>query len=231
MNYDILHELIDKAQEYETQTGQKLEKEDLAIFSEWLYVQTHSCVSKSNASKNLAPKEEIKLEPTGETLDSIIGKFIGFMYRFAKFYTKKALEDSPLTTLDDFTYLGSILLKAGSTKTEIIDYHIHEKTTGIEILKRLKKNGFITEKKSLTDGRSKSLFVTEAGKGIFFAHVGKMQKIGELIVGDLEENEKLQLISLLNRLNDFHQPIYHENKKENIEHLLSFVSNKSTSRE
>ena len=64
MNYDILHELIDKAQEYETQTGQKLEKEDLAIFSEWLYVQTHSCVSKSNASKNLAPKEEIKLEPT-----------------------------------------------------------------------------------------------------------------------------------------------------------------------
>lgn len=213
MNYDILHELIDKAQEYETQTGQKLEKDDLAIFSKWLY-------EKTNAEK--VKKEDIKLPPTGETLDSIIGKFIGFMYRFAKFYTKKALEDSPLTTLDDFTYLGSILLKAGSTKTEIIDYHIHEKTTGIEILKRLKKNSFITEKKSLTDGRSKSLFVTEAGKGIFFAHVGRMQKIGELIVGDLEEDEKLQLISLLNRLNDFHQPIYHENKKENFEQLLSF---------
>ncbi|WP_338768878.1 MarR family winged helix-turn-helix transcriptional regulator [Bernardetia sp. ABR2-2B] len=216
MNYDILHELIDKAQEYETQTGQKLEKDDLAIFSEWLYVQTHSRVSKSNTS------EEIKLEPTGETLDSIIGKFIGFMYRFAKFYTKKALEDSPLTTLDDFTYLGSIMLKEGSTKTEIIDYHIHEKTTGIEILKRLKRNGFITEKKSEKDKRSKSLFITEAGKGIFFAHVGRMQKIGELIVGDLEESEKRQLISLLNRLNDFHQPIYHENKKESFEMLLSF---------
>ncbi|WP_375562919.1 MarR family winged helix-turn-helix transcriptional regulator [Bernardetia sp. OM2101] len=225
MNYDILHELIHKAQEYETQTGQKLEKDDLAIFSKWLYVQTHSCVSqvsKNEASQDCISKEEIKLEPTGETLDSIIGKFIGFMYRFAKFYTKKALEDSPLTTLDDFTYLGSIMLKEGSTKTEIIDYHIHEKTTGIEILKRLKKNHFITEKKSLTDGRSKSLFITEAGRGIFFAHVGSMQKIGELIVGDLQESEKRQLISLLNRLNDFHQPIYHENKKENIEQLLSF---------
>ncbi|WP_338789987.1 MarR family winged helix-turn-helix transcriptional regulator [Bernardetia sp. MNP-M8] len=212
MNYDILHQLINQAQEYETQTGQKLEKNDLAIFSKWLYEKTHSHVSK----------EEIKLEPTGETLDSIIGKFIGFMYRFAKFYTKKALEDSLLTTLDDFTYLGSILLKAGSTKTEIIDYHIHEKTTGIEILKRLKKNGFITEQKSLTDKRSKSLFITEAGRGIFFAHVERMQKIGELIVGDLQEDEKRQLISLLNRLNDFHQPIYHENKKESIEILLNF---------
>ena len=219
MNYDILHELINKAQEYESQTGQKLEKEDMAIFSKWLY-------EKTNAEK----KEEIKLEPTGETLDSIIGKFIGFMYRFAKFYTKKALENSPLTTLDDFTYLGSILLKAGSSKTEIIDYHIHEKTTGIEILKRLKKNGFITEKKSVTDARSKSLFITETGKGIFFAHVGKMQKIGELIVGDLEEDEKLQLISLLNRLNDFHQPIYHQNKKESIEYLLSFVGTQTTAR-
>lgn len=215
MNYDILHELINQAQDYETQTGKKLEKEDLAIFSKWLY-------EKTNTEKIEKQKEEIKLEPTGETLDSIIGKFIGFMYRFSKFYIKKALENSPLTTLDDFTYLGSIMLKAGSTKTEIIDYHIHEKTTGIEILKRLKKNHFITEKKSLTDGRSKSLFITEAGKGIFFAHVGKMQKIGELIVGDLEESEKLQLISLLNRLNDFHQPIYHENKKESIEILLSF---------
>ena len=115
------------------------------------------------------------------------------------------------------------MLKAGSTKTEIIDYHIHEKTTGIEILKRLKKNGFITEKKSETDGRSKALFITEAGQGVFFTHVERMQKIGELIVGDLEENEKLQLVSFLNRLNDFHQPIYHENKKENIEHLLSFT--------
>ena len=59
-------------------------------------------------------------------------------------------------------------------------------------------------------------------QGIFFAHVERMQKIGELIVGDLEENEKLQLVSFLNRLNDFHQPIYHENKKEDIEQLLSF---------
>lgn len=215
MNYAILHQLLDKVEEYESQTGQKLEKEDLAIFSKWLY-------EKTNAEETEKQKQSLQLEPTGETLDSMIGKFIGFMYRFAKFYTKKALENSPLTTLDDFTYLGSIFLKAGSTKTEIIDYHIHEKTTGIEILKRLKKNGFITEKKSLTDARSKSLFITEVGKGIFFAHIERMQKIGELIVGDLEENEKLQLIALLNRLNDFHQPIYHQNKKENIDMLLSF---------
>ena len=84
MNYNILHQLIDKVQEYENETGQKLEKEDLVDFSEWLYEKTRNVQTHSRVSK-----KEIKPAPNGETLDSIIGKFIGYMYRFTKFYVKK----------------------------------------------------------------------------------------------------------------------------------------------
>ena len=52
------------------------------------------------------------------------------MYRYARNYSKKALEKTPLQTIDEFTYLG-VLMQSPMTKTQLINRHVQEKTTGM----------------------------------------------------------------------------------------------------
>ena len=49
----------------------------------------------------------------------------------------------------------------------------------------------------------------------------KIRKATEIVTGDLTHNEKMELIRLLNKLNDFHQQIYDKNIEP--EYLLNEV--------
>jgi hypothetical protein len=69
------------------------------------------------------------------------------MFRFAKQYSKKALENTNLKTIDDFGFLSSLIVAESMTKTELINRHVLEITTGMEIIKRLHTLGFMEELK------------------------------------------------------------------------------------
>ena len=49
--------------------------------------------------------------------------------------------------------------------------------------------------------------------------MSKIRKATEIVTGDLTHSEKMELIRLLKKLNDFHQPIYDKNIE--TEHLLN----------
>jgi DNA-binding MarR family transcriptional regulator len=127
------------------------------------------------------------------------------MGRYSRFYTKQALVGSKLSTADDFVYLA-VLFKYGSmSKTALIQYNIQEKTTGVEVIKRLLKNGFISQSNHETDRRSKQVSISEKGQRELFSVFGKMDKVSQMIGGDLTQNEKILLLGLLKKLNDFHE--------------------------
>ncbi|MCK9310960.1 MAG: MarR family transcriptional regulator, partial [Bacteroidales bacterium] len=79
-------------------------------------------------------------------IDSVgihIAKDTSLLHRYSKFYIKKALKETSLQTVDEYTYLVSLLYVESLTKTELNNLNAMEKTSGSEIIKRLMKNGLI----------------------------------------------------------------------------------------
>lgn len=139
-----------------------------------------------------------------------LGQHVTYLYRFSKYYTKYALADSPLQSIDEFVFLADLLGRPGLSKAELTDSHIHERSTGIEIITRLLRRGFIEQRPGRRDRREKELFITEAGQGVFFQLVGVMSRLAEHLHGDLTAEERGQLVGVLRRLHDYHRPLYQE---------------------
>lgn len=155
--------------------------------------------------KSLGPQEPAEVEIT---------RLIVFMYRYAKTYIKQALEGSDIQTADEFAYLASLITRTGMGKSELIQLNIQEKTTGMEILKRLLSMDLIYQYDNPDDKRSKCVAITDKGRAAFFSSVGKMQQVSMLVGGDLREEEKRTLLMALRKLDHFHHDIYTEGKQK-----------------
>jgi len=185
----------------------------LSDFAAWLKEQTQDEDEISSARRlngeiplgqNMGPQESAEVEIT---------RLIVFMYRYTKTYIKQALEGSEIQTADEFAYLASLITRTGMGKSELIHLNIQEKTTGMEILKRLLSMELIYQYDNPDDKRSKCVAITERGKAAFFASAGKMQQVSMIVGGDLSEEEKQSLLFSLRKLDHFHHDIFTEGKQ------------------
>ncbi|CAH0996761.1 hypothetical protein EMA8858_02896 [Emticicia aquatica] len=208
MNYTILQELIANLEDFEGETASKaIKMEDFVLFLNQKYL------------KNLASsKPTIDVNAKNDTNN--IGQLVAFLYRYAKGYIKKALEESTLLTLDDFGYLAAVWQQGDLTKTQVIEKNIHEKNTGMEIIKRLIANNLLEQYNDLTDKRSKRLKITALGQTELFKSFDGMLKVSQIISGKLNSSEKIQLFYLLSKLHDFHNPIFLNEKESSIDNIL-----------
>ncbi|WP_028524352.1 MarR family winged helix-turn-helix transcriptional regulator [Runella limosa] len=211
MNYALLQELIGHLANYEAQRS-PLQRKDMEGFVAYLNQQVFA--------KSSDP--ELKFE-NGETVEVLLSQLVAFLYRYAKGYIKKALDSAHLITIDDFSYLAGIWQTGGCTKTEIIDMNIHEKTTGMEVIKRLLNNGLIEQTDDPKDRRSKRLLITGKGMGVLFGTFEEMRKASLIIAGTLNEAEKMQLLHLLQKLHFFHKPLFLNERDTGLDGLLTIV--------
>jgi DNA-binding MarR family transcriptional regulator len=211
MNYAFFRQLVDLAETFEAQhpTGQP---HDMAAFAAWLHARTATPPDAAPVTRT-APKP-------GEFDESVIGKLITFMYRYARTYLRLALEGSPLLTSDDFAYLVTVYGHQPLTKTEVIVRNIHEKPSGNEVLKRLLKQGLIAEQAHETDRRSKLLTITDTGRQVLFPLFERMSQVAHMIAGNLEPAERRQLLYLLLKLDQFHHDIFVHDRSRTFEELL-----------
>jgi DNA-binding MarR family transcriptional regulator len=84
----------------------------------------------------------------------------------------------------------------------------------------LLNSGLIEQKNNPADRRSKSLFLTDQGRGVLFQIFDRLRAVAELVAGDLTEDEKWQLLYLLQRLDRFHRPIYLDRREASLDDLL-----------
>lgn len=187
-------------------------------------------VVRQNKSEGMSGEEqEVKPENSGirapiapiPDLNGKISILIGRMYRFARFYVKKAMEKQAVTTLDDFTFLATIFRSGSPTKSEVCADNITEITTGMEILRRLQKLGLIEEYTDEHDRRVKRVKLTEAGTFSLFGAFAAMKPVSTIVAGRLQQEQKEQLLSLLIELDLFHSNIYAEQRQENLDELLT----------
>lgn len=139
--------------------------------------------------------------------DGLLLQLLGFFNRYVRGYARKALEGSPLHTIDEYAYLAAVQAAGSLTKSALIQQQRHEKPTGMEIIKRLLELNLLVQADDPADRRSKRLTLTSEGTQLVDALAPNMQQVGRITAGNLNPLERVQLLQLLQKLETFHQVV------------------------
>jgi DNA-binding MarR family transcriptional regulator len=201
MKYKLLREVLALVEQFEAENLSGGYTADVTGFKSWII--------KGTNHGRVEPQWEGK--ENGRTPESVISTLIVHMNRFAKSYSKAAIWGSEFSTQEEFIYLITLKSFGEMTKMELIKRNIHEKPVGMAIINRLVKQGWIGQKDSEMDRRSKVVFITTDGLLALNQQMEKIRRATEIVSGDLTYSEKIELIYLLNKLSNFHQIIYDKN--------------------
>lgn len=218
-NYELIVELIQLVEQYETENNATASLA-LSDFTAFLNMRTAQTVVLEE--QKFGEKAKKSQAQTLE-LDATIGRLITYMSRYAKFYSKVVLEKTQLQTIDDFSYLATLLTYESLTKSELITKNIQEKTTGTEVIRRLIAADFVQQISDEKDKRSKRISITAKGRQLLFSIFDDMSIVSTMITGNLTPSEKMNLLFLLKKLDDFHFDIYTTQKIENIGQMADFL--------
>ena len=212
-NYTLLKELLPYIQSFEARQRDEV-LSPVADFSAWLQKEISRDVRVKDTR---AGHEQPEKTRRSEDVRTTISKMVYMMYRYARFYTKKAMVTSKINSLDDFALLVTLRTHKSLIKGELIKMFVLEKTTGIEIINRLVRNGLARQEDSVEDKRSKEIAITEKGKSELNIIFAEMAKTSEIVTGNLEEEEQLELIRLLTKLDKFHNELVNTEDLESID--------------
>ena len=174
-----------------------------AAFAAWLQMQA-----------------EERAASTAPPLDGLISMHFGFMANYAAFYARRLFRQSDIYSMTDWAFLATLQQVGAMKKSALIQHNILEKSSGTEVLKRLKKQGFIEEQPDPDDRRAKQVRLTPAGEAAVDAANQLVFPMGKIVTGDLKPAEKRILLGLLQRLHRFHEPIFKEYSEEELAELL-----------
>lgn len=203
MNYTFIKDIIHLAEQFESENKDLLYSSDVNGFQNWI---SH----KNSESKN---SENILWEgkENGRSPESAISTLLVHMNRYAKMYSKSAIADSEFSTQEEFIYLITLKAFGAMTKTELIKKNIQDKPVGTLIINRLINQKWVKQADSEKDKRTKIISITEKGIVALDKQMQKIRSATKIVSGNLNENEKYELIRILNKLNDFHNPIFGRN--------------------
>lgn len=227
-NYSLLVKLINVTEQLENEYDQEKEI-SLNEFAEYLK-------KKTDAAQAADIVQKINLSPLARTSDVInldnkkgnennISRLLLLLVRHARNYAKKAFEQTPLTSLEDFSYLASLYNTPSITKSELIAYNFQEKTSGSEIIRRLIANGLAAQFDDKLDKRSKRVNITPEGKHLLKTVFGKMGLVSEFLVSNLTANERNVLLAILQKLDEFHRNSFSATRNLTVEELTQFKGN------
>lgn len=202
MNYGLIKDVLDLVQEFEIETNNNNHFEtSVEGFKNWISTNNNTIVNEPNWEG----------KENGRSAESVINTLIVHMNRYAKSYSKSAIVGSNFSTQEDFIYLINLKTFGEMSKMDLIKKNVHEKPVGMQIINRLINQGWIEQRNSKTDKRSKVISISETGLQALGNQMDKIRQATSIVTGNLSQNEKMELIRLLNKLDDFHQPIYDRN--------------------
>lgn len=199
-----MKEVVGLVQEYEEcMSVHNSYYNDLEGFKKWL--------AFGFDKKNHILEPEWEGKGAGRGPESVINTMIVRMNRYAKSYSKSAIFGSDFSTQEDFIYLINLKAFGPMTKMELIKKNVQDKPTGIKIIDRLVLNNWVTQTDSIVDKRSKIITVTEKGLTTLEQQMDKIRQASQVVSGNLNNNEKMDLIRLLQKLDAFHNSLYEKN--------------------
>jgi DNA-binding MarR family transcriptional regulator len=181
MDYVLLKELIGLLEKYQEQhASQKIED-----FMIWL----NNRLFEPTTSEGHSTHNEL---------------LITFKWRYLnkelKKRTKSILSQSRVSSIDEYSFLLHLDYQESFRKMEIVNMHNLEAPTGIEIIKRLLKNGLIEEFPDQQDRRAKRIKLSQTGLNELTTLKPAIDSIFREFTSNLDLNEKIQLSGILDKL-------------------------------
>lgn len=218
MNYNLIKDIVSLAEEFEENNQSHKYTSDIDGFKKW--------ISNTYQEEHHLNEPDWEGKENGRSAESVINTLIVHMNRYAKSYSKSAIFGSDFSSQEDFIFLINLKAFGAMSKMDLIKKNVQEKPAGMQIINRLIAQKWVAQQDSETDKRSKVISITSKGLKALEAQMDKIRKATEIVTGDLSQSEKMELIRLLNKLNDFHKPIYDKNIEP--EYLLKEVLKEKT---
>lgn len=155
-----------------------------------------------------------------KTLLEMTAALVGKMGRYIDNYSRKNLNKTPVGSVDEFTYLVPLLQFDSLSKSELIQMNGHAITTGTDIIRRLIKKKFLIEKANPDDKRSKNIQLSDLGKAAMFQSSETLNKLSVISAGILSNEELMQLVSMLQKLDQFHEEVHKRHKDLEMDAIL-----------
>lgn len=205
MNFALVKDAIQLLEYFDSENKDQLYSSDIEGFKNWIYD------NKIDREKHPVSEPNWEGKENGRSPESIISTLVVHLNRYAKTYSKSAIANSDFHTQEEFIYLINLKAFGEMTKMELIKKNIQDKSAGILIINRLIKQGWVEQTNSETDKRSKVLMITENGKTALENQMEKIRNASQIVTGNLNYSEKMELIRILDKLDKFHQPIFSRN--------------------
>lgn len=216
MNYKLVNEVIQLLEKFDSDNRDQSYSNDIDGFKKWIYI--------NESSKKPSMDEPVwEGKEDGRTPESVISTQLIHLNRYAKTYSKSAIFNSEFKTQEEFIYLINLKSFGSMTKMELIKKNIQDKSSGILIINRLIKQGWVEQTNSQTDKRTKVLKITEKGLETLELQMDKIRSASNIVTGNLTYPEKIELIKILDKLDKFHHPIF--SKGIECQNLLDTVLN------
>lgn len=220
--YAILKQLIDFWEAYENEEEQL----NLLDFSEWLTIQLKQKpeLNKKSGYRKLSMENAIpstyfkNLNEYGRFLESI-----SRISRFHEFYTRKFLIDLPINTRLEYLFLETVHQMKSAKKTDLINLHLVEYSTGMDTIKRLITGGYINETPDETDKRVKLLEITQTGIELLKQAEKRIADERTMFLACVSMNKWKKTLGILDEINEFHYSIYVNHNEKPYAELLNLM--------
>ncbi|GAB3643355.1 MarR family winged helix-turn-helix transcriptional regulator [Spirosoma arcticum] len=130
-------------------------------------------------------------------INLLLIKLINRIDRLYLAYAEKVIEGTGLRHFEEFLFMNAIAHLQQPRKTDVINHTITGLSSGLLIIDRLKKYGFVSERDDETDKRSRRLVLTDAGAAVLQDCYGRTSQLGRLFFGSLSEDDMRLCVHLL----------------------------------
>lgn len=137
-------------------------------------------------------------------MDMELSFLLASQHRHYKSYARAVLGNSELSTPEGFSFLFHLSQTDSYRKMELINMHHLEAPSGIEVLKRLLKHGFIEEYDDPDDGRAKRVCISKKGRAELERIMPKMQQVFSAMSAEMSQQEKIHVLAFLRQMEDYH---------------------------
>jgi DNA-binding MarR family transcriptional regulator len=220
--YTFLKQLIDLWETYEMQ------EQDLNLvdFAEWMRIQ----LIKSPRLNRKVSYNKSKTEQPGY-IDYLKNRddptrfleSVSRISRYHEFYIRKFLVDLPINNRLEYLFLKTVKQMHRCKKTDLINFHLVDYSTGMDTIKRLISSGFLTETSAEKDKRVKLLEITEKGIDVFLQADKRVSDEKNMFLSCISMNKWKKAIPVLDEIDQLHNSIYLKHNDKPYTELINLM--------
>jgi DNA-binding MarR family transcriptional regulator len=155
--------------------------------------------------------------------DQMLIKLMGRVTAMFVICAEHAFKEIGLEQFLEFTYLNTIHSMNNPKKTDVINDNFMELSSGLLLIDRLKKRGWVKEQTDKTDKRSKRLELNPAGIEVLFNSYMILEKLCNAFFKDLASDDAQLCLHLLTPLEIKHASTWQKNKANGFKEMLNGI--------